>query len=165
MLSELVAEIVDIFCTAAEADADCSRVNGSAPPGEHRRLRTVELTERGLDNFSMTDPSIIKTVLLPDYTNSAKMAWPVHQPLDWSSIAPVPSHPARWASENADRKQAIRAEHERTMEYYASMARKREKRENVEAARQRRHEGSPCVGLFNWRAASAARERASSSRP
>jgi hypothetical protein len=39
----VVAQLVDIFQRATECDRECSRINGSGPDGEHRRLRNVEL--------------------------------------------------------------------------------------------------------------------------
>ena len=61
---------------AASTPMPVSRINGSAPPGEHRRLLGVELTARGLESFSTADPPIAKAVQLPDWAHSARMAWP-----------------------------------------------------------------------------------------
>jgi hypothetical protein len=46
--SDAVARLVDLFRRAAECDRECSRINGSAPDGEYRRLLGVELTARGV---------------------------------------------------------------------------------------------------------------------
>jgi hypothetical protein len=73
---ELVAEIVAVFSTAAEVDAECSRINGAAPPGENRRLLGVELTARDLNCFDRESPSIAKELRLPDWKRSAMTAWP-----------------------------------------------------------------------------------------
>ena len=48
---ELIRELVALFTDAKATDQEVSRVNGSAPDGEHRRLRQVELAARGLDGF------------------------------------------------------------------------------------------------------------------
>jgi hypothetical protein len=74
---KLVARLVDLFGSAKAVDEEVSRVNGSAPPGEHRRLLGVELTARGLESFSTADPPIAKGVQLPDWAHSARMAWPL----------------------------------------------------------------------------------------
>jgi hypothetical protein len=63
---KLVARLVDLFESAKAVDEKVSRINGSAPPGEHRRLLGVELTARGLQSFSTADPPIAKAVQLPD---------------------------------------------------------------------------------------------------
>jgi hypothetical protein len=68
---------------------EVSRINGSAPPGERRRLLGVELTARGLESFSTTDPPIAKGVQLPDWAQSARMVWPRPRPFDPASFAPV----------------------------------------------------------------------------
>ena len=77
---KFVAQVVDLFSRAEAVDKEVSRINGSAPSGEHRRLRQVELVARGLDNFSRADPPITKAVQLPDWLNSEKMLWPRPQP-------------------------------------------------------------------------------------
>jgi hypothetical protein len=141
---KIVAQLVDILRGAEEIDQECSRVNGSAPPGEHRRLRQVELVARGLDNFSRADPPITKAVQLPDWTNSEKMLWP---PPNQSLAVQVAtsmtysSHPgANWWQESKERAQAMREEHARVIDHYDSMARAREEREaaEVRAVQERR---------------------------
>jgi hypothetical protein len=87
---ELVARPVDLFESAKAVDEEVSRINGSAPPGEHRRLLGVELTARGLGSFSVADPPIAKSVRLPDWARSARIAWPPPRPFDPASFAPVP---------------------------------------------------------------------------
>jgi hypothetical protein len=87
---KLVAQLVDLFGSAKAVDEEVSRINGSAPPGEHRRLLGVELTARGLESFSATDPPIAKGVQLPDWAHSARMAWPPPRPFDPASFAPAP---------------------------------------------------------------------------
>jgi hypothetical protein len=71
----LVATLIDILDTAA-IEKEVPRINGSAPDGEQRRLRSVELTARGLDGFSADTPSITKAVQLPMFERSDHMAWP-----------------------------------------------------------------------------------------
>ena len=55
---ELMARLVDLFESAKAVDEAVSRINGSAPPGEHRRLLRVELTARSLEGFSTADRPI-----------------------------------------------------------------------------------------------------------
>jgi predicted transcriptional regulator len=65
---KLTAELVDLFHRAEAVNKEVSRVNGSAPAGEHRRLGEVELAARDLESFNTADPSIAKAVQLPDWT-------------------------------------------------------------------------------------------------
>jgi hypothetical protein len=58
---KLVAQLIDILDTAT-IDQEISRVNYSAPNGEQRRLRGVELTARNLEE--------------PELEHSYKMTWP-----------------------------------------------------------------------------------------
>src|SRR5262245_8430627 len=73
------SQLCDLFARMKAVDEGCSRVNGQAAGGERRRLRGVELTARGLENFSISDPSIMETVRLPNWTRSDHMAWPPPQ--------------------------------------------------------------------------------------
>ena len=77
---KLAGQLVDLFERIEAVDKEVSRINGSAPEGEHRRLRQTELVARGLNNFSRADPPITKAVQLPGWTNSEKMVWPPPQP-------------------------------------------------------------------------------------
>jgi predicted transcriptional regulator len=134
---KIVAQFVDLFSRAEAADKEVSRVNGSAPAGEHRRLRQTELVARGLGNFSRADPPITKAVQLPDWTNSEKMAWPPAEPSLAVQFATSMtfSHPSGdWWQQREERAQAMREEHARVIEHYDAMEREREERENAEAA-------------------------------
>jgi len=133
---KLAGQLVDLFERIEAVDKEVSRVNGSAPEGEHRRLRQTELVARGLDNFSRADPPI--TVQLADWTNSEKMAWPPPKPslaVQVATSMTYGSHPgASWWQESKERAQALRAEQERVAAFYEAQARRREERENAEAA-------------------------------
>jgi hypothetical protein len=72
----VVAQLIDLLTRVTACDAEVDRINGSAPYGDHRRLRGVELTARNLDSFTRDDPPIAKELKLPDWGNTAKMAWP-----------------------------------------------------------------------------------------
>ena len=136
---ELVAELVDIFRDAEEADRDVSRINGSAPPGEHRRLRGVELTARSLECFSRDNPQITDSAQFPEWENSGRMAWPPPQvPLavqfamsmvpqynprysaDWAAALEADNvrrqqNEARWREEEAARQAASRQAYEASL--------------------------------------------------
>jgi hypothetical protein len=96
-----VAQVVDLFSRSEAVDREVSRINGSAPPGEHHRLRQVELVARGLNNFSRADPPITKAVQLPDWTNGEKMVWPPPQPSLAAvfAMSMVPSHDPRYTAD------------------------------------------------------------------
>ncbi len=143
--ARLAAQFVDLFERIEAVDKKISRINGSAPSGEHRRLHQVELIARGLDNFNRSNPSITKAVPLPDWTNGEKMIWPPPQPslaVQVASSMTFGQHPGdHWWQQREERAQAMRAEQERVAAYYEEMARQREERENAEA-----HNGSPPSG-------------------
>ena len=72
----LVGHFCDLFHRAKAIDQKCARINSEATAGEHRHLLGVELTARGLENFSISDPSLLETARLPDWKKSDRMAWP-----------------------------------------------------------------------------------------
>src|SRR5450759_867893 len=134
----LAAQFVDLFSRAEAVDREVSRINGSAPSGEHRRLRQVELVARGLKGFTRGEPSITNELSLPDWDQPTKLVWPPPQvPLAVQVAASMIQRPhpgANWASEREERTAALRAEQERVAAYYEAQARRREERENAEAA-------------------------------
>jgi hypothetical protein len=73
-----VAQLADIFQRAAEVDRECSRINGSAPPGDHRRLLRVELTARGVEGLLQPDVYIAEMLRLPFFWRDSGpiYAWP-----------------------------------------------------------------------------------------
>jgi hypothetical protein len=77
---ELLDNLVALLREANDVDEESGRVNSSAPSGEHRRLNCVELTARGLSKFTRTQPSIAKTIQLPEWEQSSTLAWPPPQP-------------------------------------------------------------------------------------
>ena len=73
----LVGQLCDLFRRMKAVDEECTRFNSEASAaGDPRRLLAVELTARGLQNFSISDPSILATVQLPDWKKSDRIAWP-----------------------------------------------------------------------------------------
>ena len=136
---KLASQLCDLFERMKAADQECSRVNGEAAGGEHRRLRGVELTARGLQNFSISNPSIMETVRLPSWTHSDHMAWPPPKPplgalvaaamtpphdprftADWAAAreqdkARRAATETRWAEEEAARQEAGKKVYERSL--------------------------------------------------
>jgi hypothetical protein len=72
------AWIVDFLQRKEACDQEVSRINASAPSFEHRRLRGVELTARGIDNFGLNDRPIAETLQLPALVRGygSATAWP-----------------------------------------------------------------------------------------
>jgi hypothetical protein len=110
-------QLVDLFKRISECDGEISRINGAAPSGEHRRLLEVELHARGLDAFTRDEPSIITELLkLPNWADSARMAWPLPEPFDPERFAPVPFDPRHspdWWKVKQEEADALREREER----------------------------------------------------
>ena len=152
----LIAELIDLFDEAKAVDREVSVVNGSAPPGEFRRLHGVELTARNLPAFSREQPPLASSLRLPDYNRSDRLAFPpptipasvliaaqpnyTHgTPTVSAPPAPAPalvhSHTGDWWRDNETLK---REEQARVAKYYDDMARAREERETAEAKNRQR---------------------------
>ena len=153
----LFAELIDLFDEAKAVDREVSVVNGSAPPGEFRRLHGVELTARNLPAFSREQPPLASKLQLPDYDRSDRFEFPpptvpaavliaapptyTHRTIPTPSAPPPPpSHfgTGDWWRDNEQIKNASRAESERIRTYYDGQARAREKREKEEEKHGRR---------------------------
>ena len=122
---KVVAQLVDLFVRAEEVDKEVSRVNGSAPAGERRRLAQVELAARNLESFSTADPSIAKAVQLPDWEHSAKMAWPPPRPLVTAWLAPLTAdrrYSGDWWQVKEEEARALRERQEREAAEQAAKA-------------------------------------------
>jgi hypothetical protein len=88
---ELVNQLLDLLHTARQLDADCDRVNSTAPSGEPRRLLGVVLTARNLKTFSLANPSIADRIRLPNSVGDL-MLWP--PPTNAAAlVAPHPTDP------------------------------------------------------------------------
>jgi hypothetical protein len=85
-------------------DQECSGVNGEAAGGEHRRLLGAELTARGLESFTISNPSLTETAWLPDWTQSDRMAWPPPRTPFGRVVAAAmaPPHDLRYARDCPD---------------------------------------------------------------
>jgi hypothetical protein len=124
----LVHELIEIILEAQSVDAEVSRVNGLALPGEHRRLRSVELKSRGLANFSISNPSVIDMVRLPDWERSERMLWPPHRPIDPAMVVPMQVGDPRLTTDRwhevGEEQRAIERERQRRELEAAEIARK-----------------------------------------
>ncbi len=87
---DAVAKLADLLSRMAEADREAGQVNSAAPDGDHRRILSVELVARQLQQFSIYNPPISKALQLPSWENSTRMAWPPLRSIDPALFAPVP---------------------------------------------------------------------------
>jgi hypothetical protein len=130
-----VAQLADLFQRAAECDRECSRINGLAPDGDHRRLLGVELTARGLDRLGQWNVWIAEELRLPFFTrdNGPINAWPPWKsPLAGLTFA-VPSGPGpNWHEEIKARNASLAEESQRVAALYEEQQRERQERERRE---------------------------------
>jgi hypothetical protein len=123
----LVHELIEIILEAQAVDAEVSCVNGSALPGEHRRLQSVELKARGLENFSISNPSVVDMVRLPDWEHSERMLWPPHRPIDPAMVVPMQVGDPRLTTDQwwevGEEQRAAEAERQRAETIEAEQAR------------------------------------------
>jgi hypothetical protein len=130
--------IVHMFAAAAEVDREVSRINGDAPDGEHRRLRSVELEARNLDRFTRDNPSLASTVELPDWDNSGKKLWPRSSSGSFAAMAvasmTVPHPGVDWSTAEVreKRRKEIEKEQQRIGEFYQEQTAAQEERLNAE---------------------------------
>lgn len=116
LYSPFVERIADLMTRITEADKQVSRVNGSAPSGEPRRLCVVELRARGLDSFTRSVPSITDELRLPHWETPDGLAWPPPVSIDPARFAPVPfnrRYSADWAQAKEEEARAVRERQER----------------------------------------------------
>jgi hypothetical protein len=132
----LTKQLVELLQRVAACDRESAAINGDAPDDEHKRLGKVELLARQLQQFSQSQPSIIATLTLPDWTQSSGNLWPPPQPsfaeIYAQSMAVAPHPGADWAKAQAARAEAIRAEQQRQAEFMERMTREQEERQNAE---------------------------------
>jgi hypothetical protein len=128
----VVAQLADLFQRMEVCDRECSRINGSAPDREHRRLLGVELTARGVDRLWQPDVIISKELRLPYLTRDKGpiYAWPRPTPPLFAASFMVPSGPGpNWHEEIEARNAARREESDRAIAYLNERAREHEERE------------------------------------
>jgi hypothetical protein len=130
--------ICQMFAMAAEVDKEVSRINGTAPDGENRRLRKVELEARELDGFTLDNPSLATTVELRDWKNAGQKLWPNTLSLAAQYAATAVSYPyhpgAAWSDPNVQaQRRAEQAKQNREIgEHYQRMTAEQEDRINRE---------------------------------
>ena len=93
---QLISELIELFRLAETIDKECSRVNGLAPAGEHRRLVGPELKARGLKAFTRANPPLAKVTTLPNAEHSRS---DVVAPKSFFPFAPAPQdirHTSLW---------------------------------------------------------------------
>ncbi len=73
---EFESRLVDLFNRLAINSAACSELHGSRPANAKGFLKGAELTARKLDDFTRDQPSIVRELRLPSWTDSSRMAWP-----------------------------------------------------------------------------------------
>jgi hypothetical protein len=136
--------IVQMFSLAAELDKTISHLNEIAPDGIDRRLRSVELTARGMGSFSRDQPSLAAQTVLPRWDASARTLWPSRPATSLaaevaaSMLAPPHPYPQGWGDpiERERRREAIEKEQARSATFHESAARDEEDRKNTEAREQ-----------------------------
>jgi hypothetical protein len=123
---------------AAECDHECSRIDGSRPDTENRRLRGVELTARGVEGLLQPDVYIAEMLRLPFFWRDSGpiYAWPPPTPplLAPSFVLAGPN--PDWQDEIKARNAAQREESERVIAHYRERDRERRERELRRAKRQ-----------------------------
>jgi hypothetical protein len=132
--------IAQMFVLAAQVDKAVSDLNGRAPNGIDRRLRSVELTARGLGSFSRDNPSLVSNVVLPLWDASARNLWPQRPSTSLaaefagSMVAP-PHAGARWGEPEEKERRRAQAEKENTQMavYHDQAAKDEEDRVNRES--------------------------------
>ena len=74
-IPQLFGAIADLLNRVQQCDQDCDAVNADAPSAAHERLLSVELHSRNLPGYC-SGKSIMKTLILPDWTDPNKLLWP-----------------------------------------------------------------------------------------
>jgi hypothetical protein len=145
-----VAQLADLFRRAAECDRECSRINGSAPPGDRRRLLKVELAARGVEGLLQPNVWISEDLRLPFFWRDSGpiYAWPPPTPALFASSFVLPGPGPDWQAEIKARNAAQREASERAIAQLRERDRERQERELREgkeaiarevAERNRRH--------------------------
>jgi hypothetical protein len=136
----IVAELVALMADIAATDREVDRVNAAAPYGDYPRLRSVELSARGLDRLLQPDISIVQELRLPNFTradNEPVLAYPPPVPnlaLQVLSMMPPDNFDWRnWHEECEKRDRRALQENRRQIAEAEARLRTREEREAAEA--------------------------------
>lgn len=116
-IERLFAAILERLAGAAALQPDIDRVNRTAPAGEPKRLKSVELTARQLDTFSTDSPSLARELRIPEWIVSCRLAFP-RRVAPTITVAPQLGADADWADSLRQRGQAVREESERVAAFY-----------------------------------------------
>jgi hypothetical protein len=93
--------LCDLFRRMIECDAAINRLHFARPVNVSKHLRSTEQEARGIDAFSLSQPSIVKDgVVLPDFNDSARNVWPPRSTLDPAMFTPVLPHDRRITSDS-----------------------------------------------------------------
>jgi hypothetical protein len=76
---EFETKITDLFARIAANDEDLGRLHQARPAGVSEHLCGAELEARGLDDFTISAPSVLKTLRLPTFEPGERVAWPPPQ--------------------------------------------------------------------------------------
>jgi len=104
--AKLTAELVPLFAEIERLDSQVVAVLAAKPHHASGYLRSVELTARGLKNFSTYAHEIMQ-MKLPDFDRENELLWPPNRQLDYSNTIPVyaKSHSGAdwWKTQQQDR--------------------------------------------------------------
>jgi hypothetical protein len=143
--------IADLLAEDAALKKEISDHNSAAPLGVDRRLRSSELTARGMTGFTRDNPSLASVVVLPLWGHSAKTLWPQRSPTAMAaefsfSMVPAPSAGWRWGEPEAVAARRAQAEKENAqMADYHQTAQKNEDDRINAAERERFRQAHPRV--------------------
>jgi hypothetical protein len=117
---QMTAKLVELLLEIEDVDREVRQVDNAQMPfltdefhaydERYVSLQSVELVARGIHHFGNYDLKILTDLKMPNFTEPAKMIWPVPQPpIDWSLVVPA-SRPrtANWAAEDAQRREEQR---------------------------------------------------------
>jgi hypothetical protein len=76
---DLETKIADLFTRLVENDEKLGHLHRARPAGVVQHLRSAELEARGLDDFTISAPSVLKTLRLPTFEPGERLAWPPPQ--------------------------------------------------------------------------------------
>jgi hypothetical protein len=115
---KVVSQLVDLLGRIAANDAELSSLHQARPSGAGLHLAGVELVARNLNGFTRDDPPIARDLKLPDWANTAKMAWPVPSVPLALLVAPAVSgdshrYSGDWWQVKEDEARALRERQER----------------------------------------------------
>jgi hypothetical protein len=127
-------KVADLFSRMQAFDAELSTLHQARPAGLSLRLLKPELIARGLEGFTINQPSLINEVKLPAFEPGKPQAWPPPQPsMAAAFAATVPGYDPRrfsadWAKDNERRAAVQRAEQKHMADYYARATREQQER-------------------------------------